>query len=373
MKFLILNTDYPFFMKWLYSCHPELDEQSYEMQTQVRMGTLFGTADFYSTNLRRLGYEAWDVIANLESMQKQWAKENDIDWGGKGRHWRLGFRKRIIPWLYKDHARNWLYPILEAQVKAYRPDVLYSMTMETIGSDFLRTVRGHYRLAVVQHAAPFPPHDFSEYDVALSSLPNLVDYFRKQGIRSELFRLGFEPKVLSALSTSEKGFDIAFVGGLGKHHEQGTKLLERLCERHNVRVWGYGFENLSQDSPIRKVYGGPLWGIGMYQVLRAAKIVFNRHIDIAEDYANNMRLYEATGAGSFLLTDFKQNLCDMFAPGKEVVVYRDANECLELAGYYLAYKDKREAIARAGQQRTLSEHTWYHRMQELVEIVHRYL
>jgi hypothetical protein len=34
---------------------------------------------------------------------------------------------------------------------------------------------------------------------------------------------------------------------------------------------------------------------------------------------------------------------------------------------------EREAIARAGQERTLREHTWYHRMQELIDIVERYL
>jgi spore maturation protein CgeB len=86
-----------------------------------------------------------------------------------------------------------------------------------------------------------------------------------------------------------------------------------------------------------------------------------------------MRLYEATGVGTFLLTDHKRNLADLFEPGREVVAYRDADECVELAGYYLTHDEEREAIARAGQQRTLREHTWYHRMQELVDIVRCYL
>jgi spore maturation protein CgeB len=112
----------------------------------------------------------------------------------------------------------------------------------------------------------------------------------------------------------------------------------------------------------------------MYQVLHDSKIAFNRHSDLADRYfANNMRLYEATGVGTLLLTDYKQNLADMFEPGREVIAYRDAHECAELADYYLKHDNEREAIAHAGQQRTLLEHTFYQRMQELVDIVRRYL
>ena len=45
-----------------------------------------------------------------------------------------------------------------------------------------------------------------------------------------------------------------------------------------------------------------------------------------------MRLYEATGVGTLLVTDYKDNLHEMFIPGKEVVVYRDADEAVEHEG-----------------------------------------
>ena len=43
----------------------------------------------------------------------------------------------------------------------------------------------------------------------------------------------------------------------------------------------------------------------MYQMMGGSRIVFNRHIDAAATYANNLRLYEVTGSGSLLLTDWK--------------------------------------------------------------------
>jgi spore maturation protein CgeB len=86
-----------------------------------------------------------------------------------------------------------------------------------------------------------------------------------------------------------------------------------------------------------------------------------------------MRLFEATGVGTLLLTDAKVNLPYMFTPGKEVVAYRTTEECVELARYYLENEAERRAIAQAGQQRTLAEHTYFRRMQELVDILGRHL
>src|SRR5438876_5059876 len=78
MNFLVVNTDYPHFLHWLYAQSPGLEGKSYVEQMQVRNESLFGVADFYSSNLRKLGYEVYDIHANNEFMQKAWAQEHDI-------------------------------------------------------------------------------------------------------------------------------------------------------------------------------------------------------------------------------------------------------------------------------------------------------
>ena len=98
-------------------------------------------------------------------------------------------------------------------------------------------------------------------------------------------------------------------------------------------------------------------------------MTLNIHIDIAEDFAGNMRLFEATGVGTLLITDWKKNLHDMFEPGKEVIAYRTPAECADLVEYYMEHEDECREIGRAGQKRTLREHTYYQRMEELVERV----
>ena len=79
-----------------------------------------------------------------------------------------------------------------------------------------------------------------------------------------------------------------------------------------MQVYGYGAQNLPYNSKIRKNHRGERWGVDMYDILSRTKISFNRHINVAEKNANNMRLYEATGMGSLLLTDKKDNLKKLF-------------------------------------------------------------
>src|SRR5262245_66002988 len=91
MRFLLLSTDYRAFLRWLYEGHPGLDQASYEEQAQVRAGSLFGLADFYSGNLRKLGHEAWDVDVNNRFMQYAWAREHGVR--VKERRWHLRLRR----------------------------------------------------------------------------------------------------------------------------------------------------------------------------------------------------------------------------------------------------------------------------------------
>jgi spore maturation protein CgeB len=165
-----------------------------------------------------------------------------------------------------------------------------------------------------------------------------------------------------------------FVGNLGRtQHARGNDLLELAAERAPIEFWGYKEDERSQVSPISRRYRGEAWGLEMYRLLGEARIAVNRHIDVAEGFANNMRLYEATGVGSLLLTDAKQNLGDLFEVGREVAAYRDEDELVDAVEHYLGHEDERAAIAAAGQQRTLRDHTFLVRMRELEDILRSYL
>ena len=156
-------------------------------------------------------------------------------------------------------------------------------------------------------------------------------------------------------------------------HGKGTQFLERVSNLVPIEFWGYGVESLPKDSSIRKQYHGQAWGLQMFSILHKSFISINRHIDVAQNYANNMRLFETTGCGALLITDHKDNLNELFEIGKEVVAYRSPEECADLVKYYLANPKEAEEIARAGQVRTLCDHSYTKRMEQTAEIIERHL
>jgi spore maturation protein CgeB len=368
MRILIINTDYPQFLKSLYSDNYGLKNAPYAEQMIVRMDTLFGVSDFYSSNLIKNGHEAYDLYANNEFMQKAWLREYKPGMGTYRNNVAINkIRSTIFPY------STWFYKILGEQIKYYHPDVILNQAIDGISSGFMKKMKPHCKLLVGQIASPLPKNDdLRIYDLILSSLPNFVEYFNSIGINSELNRLAFEPKVLEKIKQNEKNIPISFVGSLSLDHLNRIKLLEYLCTSTPIKIWGNGIENIPSTSPIHKSYIGSAWGIQMYQILHDSKVTINNHIGIADNYANNMRLFEATGSGTLLITDWKKNLCDMFEPGKEIVVYRNDKECVELIDYYLIHDEERCEIAHAGQTRALKEHTYYNRMKELISIVEKY-
>jgi spore maturation protein CgeB len=106
----------------------------------------------------------------------------------------------------------------------------------------------------------------------------------------------------------------------------------------------------------------------MFSVLGNSKIVVNRHGTVAGPYAVNMRMYETTGSGAALVTESKSNLQDLFSVGTEVMAYNNIDEAVDTAVSLLADPDRLAALARAGQQRTLRDHTYDRRAESLTEI-----
>lgn len=79
------------------------------------------------------------------------------------------------------------------------------------------------------------------------------------------------------------------------------------------------------------------------------------------------RSFEVPGCGGFLLTGQAENLGDYYEIGKEIVCFKDMGDLIEKVRYYLCHEDERAAIAQAGYQRTLHEHTYVHRFTEIFQ------
>lgn len=98
---------------------------------------------------------------------------------------------------------------------------------------------------------------------------------------------------------------------------------------------------------------------------RKSKIVFNT----AADDDVNMRIFEATATGSFLLTEWVPHLDELFEDGKHLVTYKNLDEAIEKAHYYLTHDEEREAISKAGMEHTLANHTYEIRARKVLDTI----
>lgn len=373
MKFLIVDTYYP---RFLQSALPAILAAGgdYETMRERILELRFGTADFYSRNLKKLGHDAQDIIFNCAPLQQQWVSQYGSAPLPAGI--RLPARLARLP-LVRRFVRNdeSLLAMALQQIRRERPDILYLQDLNLFSRDLLNQLRdeGSIGMAVGQIACPMPEWEFLDgLDLILTSFPHYVDRFRARGIASEYFRIGFDPVVLQDIGTVTRDIACSFVGGISPSHAGRLNLLEHLARETDISFYGYGADSLAASSPIRSRHHGEAWSLDMYRYLARSRVTLNVHIDAAENNANNMRLYEATGCGALLVTDQKDNLAELFEPGKEIVTYGSPDEAVEKIRYYTSHPEEASAIAAAGQQRTLREHSYAHRMSEMVDLVGPY-
>lgn len=369
MRILIVDTYYPAILAEHYRARPELARASYDEQLAALMQRDFGTADAYSAGLRDAGHDAADLIVNAAPLQRRWAAEHGV---------------RLPPPLPVARAeRIALRRIALRQIAEYAPDVVYVQDLWFFTPADLRALRKAGRRVVGQIASASPPDAITTgYELILTSFPHFVERYERLGVASEYLAIAYDARLHERLRASGADPSAAaprprgavFVGGVDPAvHAAGTRTLERLARDVELEVWGYGADRLAPGSPLRSRHRGQAWGLEMHRVFASARVVVNRHIDAAEGYANNMRLFEATGDGAALITEAAPNLHELYAPGAEVATYRDEDELAATVRRLLADEDERRVLAEAGQRRTLADHTYALRMRELAAILERRL
>jgi spore maturation protein CgeB len=410
LRLQVLVAEKPHYNAQFYAARPALAARPYADQLAALRADWFAWQVFWADALADLGYETDVVIANAEPLQKQWASEHGTPYA----------------------PDRWLYDITAAQVSAFRPDVLFVTSYHAFDAPYLRQLRADnpsIRLVLGWCGAPYTDPDvFHAFDIVLSNIPELVAHFCAQGHDCRHVNHAFEPRVLDHIDTqAPPNAAFTFVGGIirrDQFHQGREELLLDLLRRTDLQVYttllpapprvryevalrrlvydsvqrveGWGVP----DSALRKLpligriarwkqrprypslYGEPyllhrtqppVFGLAMYQQLHDSRVTLNTHIDISAHSASNLRLYEATGVGACLLTDWKDNIADLFEPDTEIVTYRSADEAVEKVAYLLAHDDQRRAIAAAGERRTLRDHTIGQRAAAVHEIISGFL
>jgi hypothetical protein len=361
MRIVFFTSYYDKYLEDFYKKRPSLVTKSYQEQMNTLTSDYFGVFGSYTKYANMLNAEARLIVSNCRPLQQMWAKENNIPFNEK----------------------NWKFTIPLEQIKKYRPDIFFMSSMFEYYGAFLDEVRKYVPRIFGWIACPIPSGvSLNQMDLILSSVPQFVDDFRKQGINSEHSPQAFDPDILKEISISgEKDIDFSFIGSFSGSHLRRIELVQELMEKTPLKIFGTGIKaipdnrslikKLFSKSLIQQRYQGEPWGLEMYRALRRSKITFNAHIDISGNYAGNMRMYEATGVGALLLTDGKSGSPKLFSE-EEVVYYNSVDDAIEKVNYYLSNPEKREAISQKGQQATLAKFNFELNIKRMLEYFNKY-
>jgi len=113
----------------------------------------------------------------------------------------------------------------------------------------------------------------------------------------------------------------------------------------------------------KKVFIGNAWQHDMVALYNSSKLV----LDISRSKELNWRVFEVLGCGRPLLTDYREEVADIFKNREHLAFYSSFEELTELIEYYLTNDAEREEMARKGQEECYRAHTLDHRVKTILE------
>lgn len=82
-----------------------------------------------------------------------------------------------------------------------------------------------------------------------------------------------------------------------------------------------------------------------------------------------LRAFDIMAFGGFLMSNYQQELDEMYINGKDIILYESYVDALEKAEYYLSHEDIRAKIAENGRKKTLENYTLQKAFERIVETV----
>jgi len=188
---------------------------------------------------------------------------------------------------------------------------------------------------------------------------SMVAAHRAAGHHADYLPEGFEPSYHRPLDPGQPPLSrLAFVGS---HDEPLRVAALSAVTDLGLEIWGPGWPT------------GPLYGDDFVRAFARSEVALNVHRYFGEPaemgrYGTgpNRRVFEIAAIGTVQLCDAKADIARHFRADLEIVLFRDRDELRAKASWLLGAPADRQAIAERARKRSLDEHTWRHRLDELL-------
>jgi spore maturation protein CgeB len=222
------------------------------------------------------------------------------------------------------------------------------------------------------------------YDYIFTLEKTCVELYRSLGCR-HVFHLPFavNPAIFHAQNvTIEYRSDICFIGTAYWNRVQMIEKLSEYLANKRTMIAGSWWDRLNpsaaallKDSIRSEEWLSPETTAAYYN---GAKIVINLHRASDDRTINfngiqigavsvNPRSFEINACHTLQVMDMREDVSEHYRPNQEVLCYKSDNELLELLEYYLNHEEERREIAFKGYKRTMLNHTYRHRVHQMLE------
>lgn len=276
---------------------------------------------------------------------------------------------------------------LPAIMKAYDPDLflcLYLVDGETYPGEYIDKLKTHH--PSTQYAAwlfditingeyAYKSRKFIEllkhYDYFFTVAESDVKKFEAQGINASWVPEGFSKYAHTHEFDYDKEFDVSFIGQFGHQFVHGDRLkyLDMIANM-NIEPIFYGFASSITPNVERYYAHRPT-----LNDIEHCRVVAKSKINLCHSgWANtnkyvSARNYRVSACGGFMLCNDGKGVRSLWEPDKEVVLYKDLQDCKDKIKYFLKNEKERIEIAKAGQKRTLENYSFNNSIKKIADIV----
>lgn len=215
----------------------------------------------------------------------------------------------------------------------------------------------------------------SGYDAVFVKDRYMLDLFSAM-IRSTKFYYlpeACNPRMHRPMNLSERdreiyGCDVMIAGTLYYYRQEILQQLVQQSEGIRLKIWGSRPDWLLDRLPGRHA-GRYVHGDDKVRAALGATICLNT-LHYAEVNGLNCRAFELAGCGGFQMVTRVPVLAEHFEPEVEVATFGNVDELIEKLHFYLSNPTVAAAIAERGRLRAHRDHTYEHRLTEILRIAH---
>lgn len=366
-----------------------------------------------SKELGKIGYCVYDVYYDLEVPQKKWAEENDVHWQSSdwenqillnqiekikpdilffqktprlpkavlfGLKKRFKFLKKIVyhtAYLGASGDLNYVDFLLVGtpslverfRQKGYKPHLFYHYFDSSILDSLIKFNESESFKFTFLGSSGFGGGFLhtNRYELLyyLAQKTDITMWLNEPNIN--YIKIGKIEKYRHLIKRFVKSVPVSFLSFIKKTFKK-SNVLEALINEC-IREIKFDRKACSiPNKPLKSLFpekcNDGLMGLEYYKVMYNSKISLTKSCNNIYDGdegsggdIGSIRLFEVTGLGSCLLTDTGPNMKDLFEEDSEIVTYKTKEEALDKLDFLINNEKMRQTIAKAGQLRTLKDHT----------------